>query len=444
MVQSVDWQKLRERVTEEVLRQLHAEPPQAAPPPAPPPQAEAPVVHEVLLVIAPGVEASALDQVRQLALEGVRMTALVEPGLDPKPAQQAVGIGRGNVIQGGSPDLAARARLVAFPVLPGKAESPVLERALAAKRPVVACREGPDLDPRTAASQGMQWQLGQTLWSVRRQMEQYYGEVQKKGVRLVPQNRFAFEVGRALKSAPPPAAPPPPAPAPAPAVQTVDREMARYIDHTLLKPEATKKQIQKLCQEAVEYGFHSVCVNSGYVKYAAELVRGTPVKVCAVVGFPLGAASSTAKAMEARDAIANGAAEIDMVINVGALKSGEYDCVLNDIKAVADACRGRALLKVILETALLNDEEKVKACQLAKQAGADFVKTSTGFSSGGATVQDIRLMRQAVGPEMGVKASGGIRDYQAAKAMIEAGATRIGASASVAIVTGSGGGADKY
>jgi deoxyribose-phosphate aldolase len=212
------------------------------------------------------------------------------------------------------------------------------------------------------------------------------------------------------------------------------RKFAEFIDHTLLKPDATHDQIVKLCEEAKEHNFASVCVNPTNVSLASSLLRDTPVKVCTVIGFPLGATTPTAKAIESRDAIANGASEVDMVINVGALKSGDYDLVRKDIEAVVDAARGKALVKVILETALLTDEEKIKGCLLAKLAGADFVKTSTGFGPGGATVEDVRLMRKVVGPEMGVKASGGIRDYEATRRMVEAGANRIGASAGVKIM----------
>lgn len=217
-----------------------------------------------------------------------------------------------------------------------------------------------------------------------------------------------------------------------------DTAIASMIDHTLLKPEATSEQVTKLCQEALKYNFASVCVNPSNVSLCAKLLKGSPVKVCTVIGFPLGATTPTTKAMETRDAIANGAQEVDMVINVGALKSGDYDLVSRDIKAVVDAAQGKAIVKVILETALLTDEEKVKGCLLAKYAGADFVKTSTGFGPGGATVKDIALMRATVGPDMGVKASGGIRDYETAQAMVQAGANRIGASASVAIAKGPG------
>jgi len=221
----------------------------------------------------------------------------------------------------------------------------------------------------------------------------------------------------------------------APGVKPTGREIARMIDHTLLKAEATKEQIIKLCEEARKYSFASCCINPAHVKLAAECLRGSPVKTCTVIGFPLGATTSMVKAMETRDAIADGADEIDMVINVGALKAGDYDLVRRDIEAVVNAARGK-IVKVIIEAALLTDEEKVTACQLAKQAGADFVKTSTGFGPGGATVHDIALMRKTVGKSKGVKASGGIRDFETARQMIEAGATRIGASASVAIVKG--------
>jgi deoxyribose-phosphate aldolase len=213
------------------------------------------------------------------------------------------------------------------------------------------------------------------------------------------------------------------------------REIAGLIDHTLLKPEATQAQIETLCAEAREHGFASVCVNPCWVRLCADRLRGWPPKVCTVVGFPLGATLADVKAFEAARAIADGAAEVDMVMNVGALKSGHYREVERDVAAVVDACRrGGAILKVILETALLDDDEKVKACVIAKAAGADFVKTSTGFGPGGATAADVALMRRVVGPEMGVKAAGGVRDLAAAQAMIEAGADRIGASVGVKIV----------
>ena len=210
---------------------------------------------------------------------------------------------------------------------------------------------------------------------------------------------------------------------------------AAMIDHTLLKADATRDQIEKICAEAKQYVFASVCVNPTWVKYSAELLAGTDVKVCTVIGFPLGASTSAVKAFETKDAIANGAGEIDMVINIGALKNGEFDVVRDDIKAVVDAANG-TLVKVIIETCLLTNEEKVKACELSVEAGADFVKTSTGFSTGGATAEDIALMRKTVGPDLGVKASGGVRNLEDMKRMIENGATRIGASSGVAIMNG--------
>jgi len=219
--------------------------------------------------------------------------------------------------------------------------------------------------------------------------------------------------------------------------EAFDPDLARMIDHTLLKPDATRQEIEKLCQEAKHYGFASVCINPSQVKFCASLLRETEVKVCTVIGFPLGATSSTVKAFEADCAIKDGAREVDMVMNIGMLKSGEYEYVREDILAVVStAHRYGVLTKVIIETGLLTDEEKVKACMLAKNAGADFVKTSTGFVKGGATVGDIALMRKVVGPELGVKASGGVRSQEDARALIASGADRIGASASVKIVTG--------
>lgn len=210
-------------------------------------------------------------------------------------------------------------------------------------------------------------------------------------------------------------------------------DIAKYIDHTVLAADARKEKIEALCKEAYQNGFASVCVNSCWVSLAAKLLEGTEVKVCTVVGFPLGAMDSVSKADEARNAVRNGADEIDMVINIGFLKSGMYDEALEDIREVRKATEGKTL-KVIIETCLLTDEEKRKACELSEEAGADFVKTSTGFSTGGATVEDVALMKSVVGDRLSVKASGGIRDYKTAKAMIEAGASRIGASAGVRIV----------
>ena len=216
-------------------------------------------------------------------------------------------------------------------------------------------------------------------------------------------------------------------------------ELNRMIDHTILKPEATEAAVQKIIDEAKEYNFFSVCINPCWVAFASEQLADTDVAVCTVIGFPLGANTPEVKAYEAADAIKNGANEVDMVINIGALKSQQYDHVRQDIQGIVDAAKGKALVKVIIETALLTDEEKVKACELAKEAGADFVKTSTGFSTGGAKVADIRLMRETVGPDMGVKASGGVHNAEEALARIEAGATRIGASTGVAIVSGATG-----
>ncbi|EIJ78926.1 deoxyribose-phosphate aldolase [Bacillus methanolicus PB1] len=213
-------------------------------------------------------------------------------------------------------------------------------------------------------------------------------------------------------------------------------DIAGMIDHTLLKADATKEQIRKLCEEAKEYKFASVCVNPGWVRFAGELLKGSGVNVVTVIGFPLGATTLETKVFEAKNAIENGAAEIDMVINIGALKSGDNDFVEKEIRAVVDAVKGKALTKVIIETCLLTDEEKVRACELAVKAGADYVKTSTGFSTGGATVEDVKLMRKTVGPDIGVKASGGVRSAEDAKNMIEAGASRIGASSGVSIVKG--------
>lgn len=217
--------------------------------------------------------------------------------------------------------------------------------------------------------------------------------------------------------------------------QPASEAVARLIDHTLLKPDASHDQIAQLCYEARKHRFAAVCVNPVHVRLAAQLLKGSGVTVCTVVGFPLGATPTTVKAYETQQAIRDGATEIDMVINIGALKSQDYKAVYDDIAAVVRTGHaGNALVKVIIETALLNDEEKVAACQLSKAANADFVKTSTGFGPGGATAADIALMRRVVGQEMGVKASGGVRNYQDVQAMVAAGATRIGASAGVRIM----------
>lgn len=217
--------------------------------------------------------------------------------------------------------------------------------------------------------------------------------------------------------------------------EPVDIDIARMIDHTLLKPEATLDEIKKLCEEARQFHFASVCVNPGYVKYCYEQLKNSDVKVCTVIGFPLGATTTETKRFEAHQAIENGAKELDMVINIGRLKSGDYNYVFNDIQQIVlEAKPKKVIVKVIIETCLLSDEEKIKACLISKEAGADFVKTSTGFSKGGATAGDIALMRYVVGGSMGVKASGGVRSREDAELMIASGADRIGASASVKIV----------
>ena len=221
----------------------------------------------------------------------------------------------------------------------------------------------------------------------------------------------------------------------------VPSEVASLIDHTLLKPDATRQEIEKLCHEAREFGFATVCINPHWVSPAARLLRGSSTGVCTVVGFPLGATTSDVKQYETRRVIYDGAREVDMVINIGALKSGDLAAVERDVASVVSACKDCGVLsKVIIEAALLTDDEKVTACVLSKAAGADYVKTSTGFGPGGATVADVALMRRVVGPEIGVKAAGGVRDYEALKNLVTAGATRIGASAGVKIVQESKGG----
>lgn len=220
--------------------------------------------------------------------------------------------------------------------------------------------------------------------------------------------------------------------------------LAKYIDHTILKPETTKQEVITVCDEAKEYGFFSVCVNPYYVSLVRDQLAGSDVKVCSVIGFPLGASVTSVKAAETRQSIADGANEIDMVLNIAAMKNGDFEYVLNDIKGVVAALEGKAILKVILENCLLTEAEIVKACELSVEAGAHFVKTSTGFSKGGAVASDIALMRKTVGPNIGVKASGAVRDRETALAMVEAGATRIGASASVSIVKGENPGSGNY
>lgn len=213
-------------------------------------------------------------------------------------------------------------------------------------------------------------------------------------------------------------------------------KISKYIDHTILNADASEKDIQKLCIEAKEYDFKTVCINPAWVDYARHLLEGSDVGITTVIGFPLGANTPEIKAAEAKQAVEKGVADVDMVINIGALKNEDYATVLNDIETVVEAVAGKAIVKVIIETSLLTKTEKIRACEIAKKAGADFVKTSTGFSTGGATIEDVQLMRATVGPKMGVKASGGVRSYEDAIAMIEAGATRIGASSGIAIVEG--------
>lgn len=214
------------------------------------------------------------------------------------------------------------------------------------------------------------------------------------------------------------------------------RDIAKIIDHTILKPEASVEAVEKICKEALEHKFASVCINPCHVALCSKILKDSSVKVCTVIGFPLGATTKEVKVFETKNAIDNGAEEVDMVINIGALKDKNYDYVKEDIKAVVEAARGKALSKVIIETCLLTDDEKIIACKLSKEAGADFVKTSTGFSTGGATKDDVKLMRDTVGLDMGVKASGGVRSTEDALNVIEAGASRIGASASISICEG--------
>ncbi|GAB6098642.1 deoxyribose-phosphate aldolase [Halanaerocella petrolearia] len=215
----------------------------------------------------------------------------------------------------------------------------------------------------------------------------------------------------------------------------MDNKLAEFIDHTILGADTTAEDVKEKCREALEYNFASVCINPSYVPVAKEELQESEAKVCTVIGFPLGSTTSQIKALEAKEAVDNGAQEIDMVINIGALKSGDWDLVKEDIVAVVEAT-GQALTKVIIETCYLTDQEKKKACQIAQEAGADFVKTSTGFGTNGATISDVKLMREVVGDDLGVKASGGIRDKETAIRMIEAGATRIGASSGVKIISG--------
>lgn len=487
----MDWQNLKEKVTAEVMRQLQADKaaaspdkvqqmvvaalggvagtaPTAAPAPAPSPApAPAPACATTTL---PVCEVGAGFKTDVLAVIAGPVCDKVVAGLKALAGKSKV-----TVVSGGAPSdrlaelqacgqwvcdgnesvarrLVEGAGDIVVPVITTSAAAKVgsligdclptavlVQAALAGKRAVMA---GESL----AAPAG-------AAWSVRRKVEEVQSALRTLGFTITDLKSLAgFDPKGTGKGFVPAYTPHPAVLASraakaqlnvAPLARTAatpqtapdfDRELARMIDHTLLKPEATAEQVTKLCKEAIEYSFWSVCINPGWVPLCAKLLAGSQVKVCTVIGFPLGATSANAKALETVDAIEKGAQEVDMVLNVGALKSGQVDTVLNDIKSVVQAAKGKALVKVILETGLLTDEEKVKACQLAKEAGADFVKTSTGFGPGGATPEDIALMRKTVGPAMGVKASGGIRDYDVATAVAKAGANRIGASASINIV----------
>lgn len=497
----MNWEVLKQKVTEEVLKELGKSGPEGSPPAVGVLSRAAsegiPDSADILAVLTGGDGALdvALEQVRRLAASGYRLAAVVSRG-----AEQVVGEGfirdaigdlpllTGDDLRAGL-TLADSASAVIVPVLSLASAAKiaslqadtlatnVIIHALLKGKKVIAARDSILCCGTTA----------QTLpFPLRRKIEDHLNSLKSYGVILTDASRLAEETtkvvggprgGHGLPRKETSVGPLPRTEnltgrgpcaqteggdcsgcgqcanrnsevvrrivaegaqrlSKAPGEQVIDLELARMIDHTLLKPDASVDQVTKLCEEAKKYNFASVCVNPANVALAARVLKGTPVKVCTVIGFPLGATTPTIKAVETRDAIANGAQEVDMVINVGALKSGDYDLVKRDIEAVVDAARGKALTKVILETSLLTKEEKVKACLLAKYAGADFVKTATGFGPGGATVEDIALMRQTVGPEMGVKASGGIRDFETAQEMVRAGATRIGASASVAIVKG--------
>jgi deoxyribose-phosphate aldolase len=426
----MDWERIKERVTQEVMQQLQQ------PAPAGGQQALAVTVDDtfqtqVLLVIAGPISEKLLGTVKALAAQG-GVTAVAAPGADGLATLQALV----PVLTEGTEATAARlvkgAGAIVAPVLSVSAAakasqliaddlpSAVLVQAVLAGKAAVIARDGIPL-PEAAN------------WTVKRKVEELVTALRTLGF-VVGEQPVAPPV-MAPKVAGPAAASTGTARAEVAATTPgdYDRELARMIDHTLLKPEATAEQVVKLCKEAKEYQFMSVCINPTWVELAAEQLKGSVVKVCTVIGFPLGATLSEVKAFEAKEAIRHGATEVDMVLNVGALKSGRTEQVLADVRAVVEASRGKALVKVILETGLLTDEEKVKACQICKEAGADYVKTSTGFGPGGATPEDIALMRRTVGPDMGVKASGGIRDYDAAVAVVKAGASRIGASASINI-----------
>lgn len=491
----MDWQSVKEKVTEQVIKQLQADgiaatpdkvqqlvtaalaakspaPAQAAAPVAVLERPAAPVAPAPVAAVAPAPAAPAralpacdvpadfktdilavvagpvcdkvVGALKELAAER-KVTVVATGGSERLAALEACG----QVLCEGSESIARRlvkgAGAVIAPVVSTSSAAKVgsligdclgtavlVEAALAGKKVVVA-RES----IAAPADAG---------WAIRRKVEEIVNNLRGLGFVVADLSGFVAEVKKVAGAAPaagtgfapayvrPAAAAPAPAAAPALANGDYDRELARMIDHTLLKPEATAEQVTKLCKEALEYKFFSVCVNPQWVPLAARLLKGSEVAVCTVIGFPLGANSPTIKALETAETIAHGATEVDMVLNVGAMKSGEYERVFEDMQAVANAAKGKALTKVILETALLTDEEKVKACELAVKAGLDYVKTSTGFGPGGATAADIALMRKTVGPKIGVKASGGIRDYETTMAMVKAGASRIGASASVNIV----------
>lgn len=429
----MEWQRIKERVTEEVLRQLQAE----GSSPAKPQQTAPDYTSDFLVVVAGPVTEKVVALGQVLAGAG-KVTFVAQTAA---PALTACG----QVITEGAEEVAHRLVQGA-----GRIMVPSLYVGVAAKvagligdclTSAVLLDAAMNSKPVEVARDGMQVS-GEANWAIRRKVEEILQAMRTFGFVVTDLESLAAEAAR-LPKAPAAqgkaqAAQVVQAPAPARAEVAVtddyDRALARMIDHTLLKPEATAEQIVKLCAEARSYNFMSVCVNPGWVPLAAQKLQGSDVKVCTVIGFPLGATSTESKAFETAESIRQGATEVDMVINVGALKSGQYDRVLGDIRAVVEAARGKALTKVIIETGLLTDAEKVKACELSKEAGADFVKTSTGFGPGGATPEDIALMRKTVGPELGVKASGGVRDYEAAMAVVNAGANRIGASASINIV----------
>lgn len=477
----MDWQSVKEKVTAEVIRQLQAEgiaatpervqqmvtsalaakaepatpaaPVAAAPAPAPAAPAKAfPTCEvgddfktDVLVVVAGPICDKVTAAIKNLA--AASKVTVVASGYSDRLAEfQACG----RLVCEGNESVARRlvkgAGSVVVPVVTTStaakvvnligdciASATLVSAALAGKKVVVA-RES------IAVPEGANW-------AIRRKVEEVVNGLKNLGFTVTDLNGLT---GEAAKAGPKPtgtgytpaykaaeqirAGRAEAAATTAPAGTDYDKTLARMIDHTLLKPEATEAQVTKLCAEAKEYHFYSVCINPTWVPLAAKLLQGSGVEVCTVIGFPLGANSPTVKAVEAADTIQHGATEVDMVLNVGAMKSGNYDLVLEDIKAVVNAAKGKAKVKVILETGLLTNEEKIKACELSKQAGADFVKTSTGFGPGGATPEDIALMRKTVGPDMGVKASGGVRDWDQASAVVKAGATRIGASASINIV----------